>query len=334
VNSVVLVRPSALGDVVQSLGAVRALAEARPELELHFAVQRPYADLLRGLPLRSVVAFDRPGSLRAFRAIGSELRALRADAALDLQGNWKSALLCRLSRAPVRIGAGGRWRQEPWSRWLLTRTVEVPGPRHPALVAHAVIAAIAPPAKLHLPSLRAEAGEVQAAAARLRALGIEPARPFRIVVPGDPADPRSLQQVTAEVAASPHPVLVLFGPLEARVPAPDGVAVLRQETGSLRELIAVGELLAAAGGDVVGPDQGPMHVLAAAGAACTLLFGPQDPARTAPPGVRVLRHPSPPPCAPCSREACRLAQGPVCMAFRTGDGVPVEPGVWQAGAVP
>lgn len=335
-TTVLLVRPSALGDVMQSLGAVRALAAARPELALHFVVQRPFADLLRGLPLRSVVTFERHGGVRGWRAVRAAMRALRPDVALDLQGNWKSALLCRLSGACLRIGAAGPWRQEPWSRLLLTRRVQVPGPPHPALVSHTLVQAIAPDAVLHRPVLRAEPAEVDAVAARVRTSGVAPERPFRVVVPGDPLDPRSLrpEQVALELAASPHPVVVLFGPAEVRVAAPAGAVVLRQGQGALRELIGLGGLLARAGGDAVGPDQGPMHVLAASGARCTVLFGPQDPARTAPFGVRVLRHPAPPPCAPCSREVCRHPQGPVCMAFRSDGGVGVAPDGWQAGAVP
>ena len=42
---VLLVRLSAMGDVVESLGAVRALAAARPDWELHFVTQRPFVPI-------------------------------------------------------------------------------------------------------------------------------------------------------------------------------------------------------------------------------------------------------------------------------------------------
>jgi heptosyltransferase-1 len=333
VKRVLLVRLSSLGDVVQSLGAVAALAQARPDLELLFCTQRPYLPLLRGLPLRAVVPFDRGGGLRGLLRLRAGLRALRPDAALDLQGNWKSAAACRLSGARERIGAGARWRQEPRSRWLLTRRVEVDGPRHPALVAYAVVRALAPTAALRLPRLDPEAAEIEQAAADLRALALDPTRPVRVLVPGDPSDPRSLRPEfhAAELARSPHPVLWLLGPDEAG-PPPGGAPGLRHGRGELLRLVALGGLLFRIGGDAVGPDQGPMHVLAACGVRTALLFGPQDPARTAPSGVRVLQHPAPPPCMPCRSRSCSHPAGPVCMAFTSGEGVEVARPDWLGAA--
>lgn len=327
---VLLVRLSALGDVVQTLGAVQALADGRPDLELHFAVQRPYLALLRGLPLASTLALDRGGGVGAWWRLRRSLRRLRPRVALDLQGNWKSALACRISGAPQRIGAGGPWRQEPRSRLLLTDTVAVPGPRHPGLVAHAVVRALAPDAPIRLPRLVATAAEVAAAADSIAASGIDPTRPFRVLVPGGPDDPRSLHgpRVAREAAASTHPVLCLLGPAESGVALPAALPVLRQPPGALQQLIGLGGLLARVGGDAIGPDQGPVHVLAACGVRTTVLFGPQDPLRTAPPAARALRHPHPPDCAPCSRRRCRHVDGPVCMDFAADEGSEVPRADW------
>ncbi|MGE3174309.1 MAG: glycosyltransferase family 9 protein [Planctomycetota bacterium] len=332
-SRVLLVRLSAMGDVVQSLGAVAALQAARPDWQLHFATQRENAPLLLELGLAGVVAHDRRGGVRAVWRTARALRALRCDLALDLQGNAKSALLARLSGAPERVGAAARWRQEPWSRIGLTRCVEVDGPRHPALVAHAVVAAVAPDAVWHLPRLVATAAEVAAVADRVRSLGVAPERPFRVVAVGRERDPRSQRRggLAMELAPRDRPVLALLGPQEAGVTLPAGVPALRQLAGSVRELVALGALVSASGGDAVGPDQGPVHVLAAAGAPVTVLFGPQDPERTAPPAARVLRRADPPPCAPCRQRRCHHEQGPVCMSFCSADGAEVAKPSWLRG---
>ncbi len=321
-TTVLLVRLSALGDVVQSLGAVQALAAARPDLALHFVVQEGYVDLLRDLPLASVIPFARRAGLGGLRRLRAALRSRRVDVALDLQGNWKSAAIAWLSGARRRIGAGATWRQEPLSHLLLTERVTVPGPRHPATVATAVVRALAPAIAEERPRLVAAAAEQDRAAAAVRRLGIDPTRPFRVIVPGDPGDPRSLRPelLPGELAASPHPGLFLLGPDEAALPAPAGAPVLRHGPQDLRQLVGLGGLLARLGGDALGPDQGPLHVLAATGCRSTVLFGPQDPAFTAPPAARVLVRHDPPPCQPCQRRTCRNPDGPVCMAFASHEG--------------
>jgi len=75
---------------------------------------------------------------------------------------------------------------------------------------------------------------------------------------------------------------------------------------------------------VLGPDQGASHVLAATGASCRVVFGSQDPRRTAPTGAVALVHPAPPACAPCRRPTCNHAEGPVCMRFAPDVGVRVD----------
>ncbi|HLQ37569.1 MAG TPA: glycosyltransferase family 9 protein, partial [Planctomycetota bacterium] len=248
---VLLVRLSAMGDLVQSLGAVRALAQVRPELELCVLTQRPLLPLLEGRrELAAVVPHDRRGRSGGLLATRALLRRLGCDIALDLQGNWKSALLALLSGARQRFGAAGSWRQEPLSRWLLTRTVSVPGPPHPALVAHALVRAIAPTAPMLPPGLQASEAEIAAAAATVARLGIAPTRPFRVVVLADPADPRTQRPaaLVREVAASELPVLLLAGPAEAQVAPPVAAPLWRQGAGELRQLVALGCLLARVGG--------------------------------------------------------------------------------------
>lgn len=335
-TSVLFVRLSAMGDLVQGLGAIAGLHEVRPDWRLSVLTQRPFVPLLDGLPgIAEVLPFDRRGGLGGVLAARRALRARHFDHALDLQGNWKSALLTRSSGARRTLGAGVAWRREPWSRLLLQHTVPVDGAPHPARVAWRLVRELAPETPFRWPELRAGAAECAAEAAALAELGVVAARPFRVVVVGDPRDPRALRPTTlAELlAAGERPVVLLFGPAEAELPAPPGALVLRHRAGELRRLVALGALLAQAGGDVVGPDQGATHVLAAAGASCRVWFGPQDPHRTAPPAAEVLVAPAGPACRPCSRRRCDHPAGPVCMQFGPADGVAVPVGLPAPGTV-
>ena len=320
---VLLVRLSAMGDIVQSLGAVRALARECPELELHFLVQRPYLPLLQELGfLTSSLAHDRRPVLTGVFSTVRRLRRLKPDIALDLQGNWKSAAMVRLCGAPRRIGIGGPMRREESSEILLNeRVVDVDSP-HPARLALEVVRVLAPDAPELMPSLVATEEEMAREAKALAALGLPAEEPICVLVMAHPADPRAWPRETRERESRERgrPCVWLAGPDETGVDVPDGVRVLHHGRGELRRLVGLGGQLARCGGEVIGPDRGTLHVLAACGPPTTVLFGPQDPRRTAPPSARVLVHRHAPGCSPCSKRRCFHPQGPVCMAFTTREG--------------
>lgn len=335
-TSVLLVRLSAMGDVVQSLGAAQALRAARPDWRIVWIVQEAFAPLLAGHPaIDRVVGFDRRGGLRAAWRARAELRRERFDVALDLQGNWKSALLARLSGARDVVGMGAGWRQEPASRLLLRRSVAAAGTPHPARAAWELARALVADVRPQAPRLQAAADELARERRALAELGVAADQPFDLVVVTDPADARALRPATvaARLAGASRPVVQVFGPAEATVAAVTGGPALRHGRGELRRLVALGALSAAAGGTVFGPDQGASHVLAAAGARCVVAFGAQDPLRTAPPTAQAVVHPTPPPCAPCRSTRCRHADGPVCMDFdpRRGRAVDAVGGGGAAG---
>jgi ADP-heptose:LPS heptosyltransferase len=317
---VLLVRLSALGDVVHALDAMHALARARPAWRLHLLVQREFAPLFRHLDwLAAVVEHERAPALRGWWRLAARLRRVRWAMALDLQGNWKSALAARTSGARHRIGAASAWRREPGSACLLTQRVPGSDPTpHPARIAFDVVRAVAPDAVAAPALLVASEAEMAAEAAALRRLGLDASRPLLVLVLGRPADNRSWPAAfaAATAARSSLPAVVLSGPREpADLPLPPGIPRLHHGDGELRRLVALGCLLARTGGRVLGPDQGPVHVLAGCGAEVSVLFGPQDPARTAPLRARVLVRPDGPSCVPCRRRVCHHPQGPVCMRF-------------------
>ncbi len=329
-TSALLVRLSAMGDLVQSLGAVAALRAARPDWRLTFVTQREWAPLLRDLPgLARVVCFDRRGGLPALRAVRRELRTEPYDFALDLQGNWKSAFVAWLSGARRRVGMRAAWRQEPASRVLLHRAVGCDAVPHPARAAWELAKVIAPEAPYCAPQLVAAAAEIEAERGALREVGIDPDRPFRVVVGTSPADARALRPARVQRLLDAPQAVLVTGPAEAAFELSSGHPRLRHGAGEVRRLVALGAAVAAAGGDVGGPDQGATHVLLAAGARGTVLFGSQDPARTAPPGARALVAPRELDCRPCRRPPCRLPppRTYACMEFDPEDGAEVVLGL-------
>jgi hypothetical protein len=283
VTSVLLVRLSAMGDLVHGLGVVRALHRARPDWRISIVTQSTFAPLLEGLEgLSRVVTFRRRGGLGEIRRLRADLRSDTYDVALDLQGNWKSAGIAWLSGARERIGAGAAWRQEPRSRWLLHRTIEIAGERHPARVAFSLARVLVPELPFLVPQLVATAAELENERAAVRSMGVDVERPFRVIVVTDPSDPRALRPavVAAQAAQrSPQdlPTLLVLGPAESAVSVPPEARVLRHGRGEVRRLVALGALVANVGGRGAGARPGRD--------ACPRCRGRQLPRRLRRPGL-------------------------------------------------
>jgi heptosyltransferase-1 len=129
---ILLVRLSAIGDVVFASPLISALRRACPNAHIAWLVQPECTALLDHHPdldetivcpmghWRRLWREGRYSELsRGVRALRSTLREGRFDLAMDLQGLLKSGFLARLSGAPVRIGLGSR----EGSQWLMTRVV-------------------------------------------------------------------------------------------------------------------------------------------------------------------------------------------------------------------
>ena len=131
-DRILVVRTSAIGDIVFASGLADALRERYPAAHLAWLVEEGLEDLLRAHPAidevmswprrqwRQLWRSRRYGELmRAVSAFRAGLRAQRFELVLDLQGLLKSAVLARLSGAPRRIGLNSR----EGSRLLMTDVV-------------------------------------------------------------------------------------------------------------------------------------------------------------------------------------------------------------------
>lgn len=108
---ILIVRLSAIGDCIHGLPVLCALRDALPSAHLSWVVEGRTADLLRCHPALDAVVQLRRRWLKSPLAIWQarrQLRALRPDVAIDLQGLTKSAIAAWLSGAPTRVGFGGR----------------------------------------------------------------------------------------------------------------------------------------------------------------------------------------------------------------------------------
>jgi heptosyltransferase-1 len=333
-DRILLVRLSAIGDVLQCLHGLAALRAARPEATIHWLVEDRCASVLQGHPhLDGVVVFERkafrreiarpwlwPAAAARLLRLRGALRALRPDVAVDLQGNLKGALLARLSGAPRRIGlAAGQGGREAAHRFA-TEGVRLPdGPVHRADRALALLRPLgADPAAAN----GARPAGVEAAGPwaeeRLREMGLRPGG-FAVLHPGVSGFAelkRWPARRYADLALRIRdvrglPVILTAGPgeeaLADEVAAASGGAARRGP--ATRSLAELGALLARAA-VVVGADTGPVHLAALLGVPTVALFGPKDPAVYAPRGPRVRVVWKSVWCSPCRLRRCG---DPVCM---------------------
>jgi lipopolysaccharide heptosyltransferase I len=111
---VLIVKPSALGDVVSTVPVLRGLRRTFPDAHISWLLSPACSPLVAGDPdLDEVIPFERKLLGRAWRS-GQGMRSLaklvgqmkhgRFDWVLDLQGLLRSQLLTGLTRAPLRAG--------------------------------------------------------------------------------------------------------------------------------------------------------------------------------------------------------------------------------------
>ncbi len=323
-----IVKMSALGDVVQSLPVAVAIKSQLPGAQVDWIVEKPSAPLLRDHPAldRVLVSprhdmFGENGKLISpVRQFIHQLRQVRYDVVLDLHQLMKSAIFVALSRGACKVG----WR----------------GGKEP-------LAAL--PLSERLPPYDIERHALDRYLDILEPLGLmRPARPDYGLAPDEPAQ-QAAQRLEAEVPGQGplvllHPVakwesklwplahwvelargLVGQGVRLALTGAPED----REVTGAIAGTLA-GEVLDLAGRTdlpqlaalitrariMVCTDTGVMHLAAAMGTPVVALFGPTAPWRTGPygPGHTVLRLGLP--CSPCFQRQCG---NPRCLEELTPD---------------
>jgi ADP-heptose:LPS heptosyltransferase len=305
VGRVLVIRYSALGDVVLATSVLTPLRALFPEARLEWVTSPAYAPLLEGLPeLAAVHRLGRAGS-DAPSALRARLRG-RFDLAIDLQEKVKSGLLA-LAAAPRRLFFHRRTaaealrallgRDRPLVRGHATRLYAdvlaplgggPPGPPRIALSARG----------------RAEAGGALA----------EAPRPLVALAPGATWAtkrwaPERFAAVAEALHADGHGLVLCAGPGDGAAVAAFRAACRAPIAADLSSLSVEG--LAAALAEVrllVSCDSGPAHLAGALGTPVLVLFGPTSAVRWAPraPG-RALALGLP--CQPCSNhggERCPL----------------------------
>lgn len=100
-----VIKPSAFGDVIQSLPLLTALRRRFPDAEISWVINRELQAILEGHPaLTHVIPFERRGSLRDWRRLLRRMRRGKFDLVFDLQGLLRTGFMTLATSAPLRVG--------------------------------------------------------------------------------------------------------------------------------------------------------------------------------------------------------------------------------------
>ena len=299
---VLIVKLSAIGDVVHALPVATALRRRYPDLEVTWAVERWVAPLLDGHPaIDRLVAFPplRWGGAvarwtRHLRLAAQALRRETYDVSLDLQGLLKSAVVVWLGAAPSRLAVSDAHE----GAWLVSR--RLPPPPEPLHVVdfnlQCALALGATDATVDF-GLAPAPHAAAAVDARLTALGLGGHAPFVVLNPSASTTWRvwspAQWAVVAATLAAQLPVLLVGTSAQRRTHA--AIAAAAAHTGvldltgttSLAELVAVLDRSALH----LAGDTGSLHIAAALGRRVVGVYGPTPPWRKGPYGQldRVVR---------------------------------------------
>jgi len=313
-DSLLIVRLSAMGDIIHTLPAAAALRQAFPHATLGWLIEERWAELLctlryprsgRRSPQRPLV--DRvhsvntaewrhaPFSFNTWQqmAVGlSQLRGIQYDAAIDFQGAVRSALLARWSGAPIVYGSV-QPRENAASMFYTRKVLLKTNGTHVVQQALALAGAVFSTAIMPTPVAEPQVEFPVDPDAENKIAGLTAdANDFAILNPGAgwgakrwPAE--RYGQVAKALAKDGLCSLVNYGPGEEEL----AVAVEAASGGAARKIsCSVSELVALTRRArlLIGGDTGPMHLAAALKIPVVAIFGPTNPARNGPFGTRSI----------------------------------------------
>lgn len=313
---ILIVKPSSLGDIAQSITVVSAILKKYPDAEISWVVNSQYAELLglcRGI--KRIILFERkrwanPGrivkTLWEFRRFVMEIRALDVDVVLDMQGLFRSGLIAFLSGVKIRVGFEDA---REGAALFYTHRVSVPKERSHAVERYLTIAEYIgcgyerPVLDIDIPA----PNPLQGVSRRYIAVNIG----ARWQTKKWPRDKfiELLEKLNAKYKVD----IVLVGDEDAQIVSCGmnlPIIDLTKRT-NLKELFGV----LAGCSLVITNDSGPMHMACLMAKPVVALYGPSDPSLTGPWGSSIARVvKSNLSCSPCFKRRCPLPSGRIeCM---------------------
>ena len=279
-----IVRLGSLGDVIHAIPAVAALKRRYPEGTIDWVVDPRYVDLVKLVTVVSTVyPFDPRRAMSALAAWRQIRRRTKYEAAIDLQGLLKSAVLARSIGARRVIGFSRQHLREPMARFLYSETVDPGDAPHVIQKGIGMMRAVGvEDLSIAFPIAVPRSSAADAVAARVGSSG------YALINPGaawpNKRWPPERFGALAAAIRDRHGLrsVVLWGPDEDAAAS----AVVASSRGAAEQAPAtrIIDILAIAKGAslMVSGDTGPLHIGGAVGTPIVALFGPTRAERNGP----------------------------------------------------
>lgn len=316
---ILLIRPSALGDVARSVPLLASLRAALPDARVDWLIQDTFAPLIEPLfpharphqpalpddrsrilpfPRRALAGALRAGRLGPLRHFLASLRAPRYDAVIDAQGLARSALFALATGAPIRIGDADAREAAPLA---YSHRVRSDAP-------HTVDRMLALLGPLNVPPLhdmRLALEPTQPELSLLDPTQHDPTQPAPILIaptsrwPAKRWPPDRFAELARRLLArTGRPIALVGGPGERDQCGP--LLRLAESDPRVRDLIGRTDVRGlaraiASASLVIACDSAAAHIAVGFGRPLVALYGPTDTARVGPysPGARVISHARP-----------------------------------------
>jgi lipopolysaccharide heptosyltransferase I len=331
-SNILIVKLSAIGDVVHTLPALNAIRKSFPQARITWLVEEAAAGLLEGHPALDHVIVSRRKSwikgmrtpqrrrhLKALVAFMLKLRRCRYDVVFDFQASIKGAVLIAMVRGRRKIGFGRGLEHQELSYLVLNERIPAVSMEIHALD-RGLLLLRAVGIQCHNIEYRLPiTAEHQRRADRLLADQELAGRGFVAINPMAQWETKLWDQdkfaQAADRVGSQFGLAVVFtgGPEDVSYvhAIQDQMTTESINAAGRTDLLTLAALLQRAEA-MITTDTGPMHIAAAVGTPTVALFGPTAPWRTGPygEGHRIIRaHRA---CSPCFQRRCPDAAA--CMA--------------------
>ncbi len=288
---ILIIKPSALGDIILALPALSALKRSFPGAKISWFVRPEFAPLITGHPyLSDIILFDRkqlskwwcsPGSFKSLWSLVNQLRAGKFDLVFDFQGLFRTGFFSWVTGSKRRFGMAGA--RELAHLFYTDKISQDASSIHLVDYYLKIVAAAGATqgeAEFKLPE---DAGAAEKIDKLLKSQGVN--AQYAVIVPG---------------AAQPNKrwPIERFAELAGKISGRFGLSIVVTGSQGEREYIeAIGKRVVNLAGKtsvceliplmkraslVVSNDTGPGHIAAALGVLMVMIFGPTNPARVCP----------------------------------------------------
>ncbi len=312
-RNILIIKPSALGDVVQSLPVLGPLRAHFPDARITWVIRDDLRELVDGHPLLDTcLLYKRTGGLRECGTLLRTLRREHFDLVIDLQGLLRSAVMTAVTRAPLCVGLENSREGSHHTHNLVLPQTDRLAPAHARYwqVAEA-LGRGGDPQLARLP--------ISAAAQEwARDITADRAHPLLAVHAGAMWETKrwpvkSFAVVAARAARDLGASLLLVGGKSEQATSSHMLSLLRDLSpqSDVRDLTGrtgIGQLAAVLerADLLLTGDSGPMHLAAAVGTPVVGLFTSTDPVISGPREVMHTLLSTPSPCGGCYHRRCPL----------------------------